>query len=74
MENNEYEFLTTIFEKEKLRIAVLSLSKYDIKFHVIDKTNYHSSKAPLSIYVEADILIHVSDYERAAELLNMLDS
>ena len=69
MENVEYEFLTTIYDKEELRITVLSLSEGNVRFKINDKSNRSSGRAPLSTYIEADIFIDKSDYSRALEIM-----
>ncbi len=72
MEEKEYAFLTTCYDKEILRRAILVLEKEHIDFKMINKTSHGSSRAPLSVYIEADIKVLSSDYERAAEILREL--
>ena len=69
MENIQYEFLTTIYDKEELRITAMLLSEANVRFTINDKSNSISGRAPLSTYIEADLLIDKSDFSRAAEFL-----
>ena len=71
MENIEYDFLTTIYDKERLRITVQSLSEGNVRFKINDKSNRSSVRAPLSTYIEADIFIAKSDYERALKIMDL---
>ncbi len=72
MEEKNYVFLTTFFDKEILRKAILVLKNEQIDFKMINKTSHGSSRAPLSVYIEADIKVLSSDFERAAEILEAL--
>ena len=73
MDKNQYEFLTTIYDKEELRIATSLLSEGNIRFKINNKSNPISGRAPLSTYFEVDILIYVSDYARALELIQKIE-
>ena len=73
MKNTEYEFLTTIYDKEELRITVLSLSEGNVRFKINDKSNPISGRAPLSTYIEADISIDKSDYAKALEIIQEIN-
>jgi len=73
MENTEYEFLTTIYDKEELRITILSLSEGNVRFKINDKSNRSSARAPLSTYFETDILIDKSDFASAVEIIQKIN-
>lgn len=72
MENKEFIFLSTFYEKELLRKAVHVLEKEHIDFKMINKTTHASARAPLSVYIEADILVLKSEFEKATNLLEGL--
>jgi len=72
MDKKEYVFLTTFFDKELLRKAILILEAEHLDFKMINKATHGSFRAPLSVFVEADIQVLSSDYEKAAKLLEAL--
>ena len=72
MGEKEYVFLTTYYDKEILRRTILVLEKEHIDFKMINKTSHGSSRAPLSVLIQADIQVLSSDYEKAAKLLEAL--
>ena len=69
MEDNEYIFFSTYYDKEILRQTIFVLEKEHIDFKVINKTNHGSARAPLSVYIEADVLVFNGDFERAIKIL-----
>jgi hypothetical protein len=73
MANTDYEFLTTIYDKEELRITLQSLSEGNVRFKLNDKSNPTSGRAPLSTYFEVDIHVEKSNYASAIEIVQEIN-
>jgi len=71
MEARDYIFLNTYYDKELLRRALIVLNQEGVDFRITDKSGRGSARAPLSAYVEADIMVLSSDFERASQLLGL---
>lgn len=69
MENHDFVFLNTYYDKEVLRRALFFLKNGNIEFKTINKSNQGNFRVPVNKYEEVDILVLKSDYERAIKLL-----
>ncbi len=71
MENTEFTFLSTFFDKEELKKATIILDKEDIKFRINNKSEQDHFRAPLATYIEAEMMVRAADFEKAAEALKL---
>ncbi len=74
MEEKEFVFFSTYYDKELLRQAVILLNENGCKYRILDRSSHPTGRAPLSRYIETDLLITINDFDKAAELLMQEDS
>ena len=68
-DNAKYHILNTYYEKEEVLRIIHELNNNDISYRIIDKSKLTNFRVPSSTYVEIDLLIRASDYEKAFNLL-----
>ncbi len=71
--DKKYVFHSSCYDKELLLKKVILLNDNSIDFKTIEKSSKTQFRAPLSGYLEVEIHIVEDDFEKANELLSMID-
>ncbi len=71
MKKTEFTFLFTFFDKEELRKATIILDREGIEFKINNKSGQGHFRAPLATYIEADVMVRETDFEKAAGALKL---
>ena len=60
---------STFFDIEQYRKTILLLKEEKIDIQIVNKSNQTSYRAPLSTYIEIDLLVSESDLDKVNNLL-----
>ena len=69
MNEDNYVHYKTFFDIEQYRKTILLLKEEKIDVQIVDKSNQTSYRAPLSTYIEIDLLVSEIDFEKTNDLL-----
>jgi hypothetical protein len=66
---DEFVFLSTIYEQEILRELLIKFEETKIPYKTLHKSALTNYKMPLSTYIEIEIYVGDSSFEKAREIL-----
>lgn len=72
--NDQYLFHHTCFEKEHFLKELIVMNDHQIDFQTIDHSSRIQFKAPASGHFEMEILIQETDFDRANDILESLNT
>jgi len=69
MVKSKYIYYSTYYEASIIRQALDILKREGVDFKIIDKSNPTNFRVPTSTFIEVDIMVIESEFEKVVELL-----
>jgi len=66
----EFEFYQTFYDKELLTHLIIELEKAGLKFKLDNKSGPTNFRAPISTYIEVDLLLMPEDFKKVDDIIS----